>query len=67
MRAVGADRVLYGSDHPATPMRLEVEKVAKYCKMTPSELALVLGQNWLRLLEIPTPEPAGPVVRLVDL
>ena len=67
VRAVGADRVLYGSDHPATPMRLEVEKVAKYCKMTPSELALVLGQNWLRLLEIPTPEPAGPVVRLVDL
>jgi hypothetical protein len=48
-------------------MRLEIEKVAKYCNMTPTELAMVLGQNLLRLLDIPAPEPAGPVVRLVDL
>jgi predicted TIM-barrel fold metal-dependent hydrolase len=67
VRAVGAERVLYGSDHPATPMRLEIEKVAKYCGLTHPELSLVLGRNLLRLLNMPVPEATGPVVRLESL
>ncbi len=47
---LGADRVLYASDGPGCPPRLELEKV-RMAGLSDSDLALVLRGNIVRLLE----------------
>ncbi len=49
VRRVGAHRVLYGSDAPGAPPRLEVRKVL-LSGLSPSELSLVLQVNAEKLL-----------------
>ncbi len=50
VRRVGANRVLYASDGPGCPPRLELEKV-RMAGLSDRDLALVLRGNIVRLLE----------------
>jgi predicted TIM-barrel fold metal-dependent hydrolase len=50
VRRIGAERVLYASDGPACPPRLELEKVRR-AKLESRDERLVLGENAVRLLE----------------
>lgn len=52
VREVGAERVMFGSDHPMSPYGFELGKIAKYAGLTPDEQHLVLGRNIARLLGI---------------
>jgi predicted TIM-barrel fold metal-dependent hydrolase len=49
---VGADRVLYGSDHPFIPFGFEIGKVAKYSGLDPEQLRKILGENIARILGV---------------
>lgn len=59
--AVGASRVLFGSDHPYTPVGFELEKVARWTTFPPTDVALVVGGNAARLLGLGS-GGAAPVV-----
>lgn len=52
----GADRVMYGSDHPFNPMDWEVEKIIKHAqghlKLKISDLRKIMGGNIRRLLNL---------------
>jgi predicted TIM-barrel fold metal-dependent hydrolase len=58
VRNNGAERVLYGSDHPFIPFGFEIGKVAKYAGLAPEQLRLVLGENLARVLGV-TPRREG--------
>lgn len=65
--AVGAEHVLFGSDHPYAPVGFELEKVARWTRLSPAERGLIIGGNAARLLELsnggrvdPVAIPAGP-------
>jgi uncharacterized protein len=47
--AVGADRVLFGSDHPYSPIGFEIEKLARWTRLTVEDVALIAGGNAMRL------------------
>ncbi len=67
VREVGAERVMFGSDHPMSPFGFELGKIAKYAELSDEELHLVLGRNIARLLGIePTTDgrPRVPVAAL---
>jgi predicted TIM-barrel fold metal-dependent hydrolase len=68
---VGAERVLYGSDYPYTPLGFEVEKLVRWTRMSGSELAQVAGGNTSRILGLdPDQVPRGAAVeieRVVDV
>ena len=49
VRAIGADRVLFGSDGPGCQPALELDKVRR-AALSEAELELVLGGNLVRLL-----------------
>jgi predicted TIM-barrel fold metal-dependent hydrolase len=59
VRALGPERVLYGSDHPTLPFGFELGKIVKYANLNSEELDLILGRNLARLLKI-EPKPAAP-------
>jgi predicted TIM-barrel fold metal-dependent hydrolase len=67
VREVGAERVLYGSDHPFIPFGFEIGKVAKYAGLTPDEIRQVLGENLARLLGIPINREGRKTVELASL
>ncbi len=52
----GADRVMYGSDHPFNPMDWEVQKIVKHAqkhlKLKIEDLRKVMSGNIKRLLKI---------------
>ena len=52
----GADRVLYGSDHPFNPMDWEIEKIVKHAqrhlKLKIEDLRLIMSGNIKRLLKM---------------
>lgn len=52
----GADRVMYGSDHPFNPMEWEIQKIIKHAqahlKLKLEELRKIMGGNIKRLLKI---------------
>jgi predicted TIM-barrel fold metal-dependent hydrolase len=52
----GADRVMYGSDHPFNPMDWEIEKIVKHAqrhlKLKIEDLRNIMGGNIKRLLRI---------------
>ncbi|MGH9154070.1 MAG: amidohydrolase family protein [Acidimicrobiales bacterium] len=58
--AVGPDRVLFGSDHPYTPVGFELEKVARWSTFGPDDVALMVGGNATRLLGL-DPDGAAPI------
>jgi uncharacterized protein len=47
--AIGAERVIMGSDAPTYPFALEILKVARYAGITPDEVAQVVGLTMARL------------------
>jgi uncharacterized protein len=55
---VGAERVLFGSDHPYSPIGFEIEKLARWTRLSFAELANVAGRNAQRLLGIDFDEAA---------
>jgi predicted TIM-barrel fold metal-dependent hydrolase len=59
VRAVGPERVVYGSDHPTLPFGFELGKVVKYAGLNSDQLDLILGKNLARLLRI-EPQPSAP-------
>ena len=59
VRALGPERVLYGSDHPTQPFGFEIGKIVKYASLTSEQLDLILGKNLARLLGIPA-TPSAP-------
>lgn len=68
VRGVGADRVLYGSDHPMIPLGWELRKVAQYAGLSSDEIAEVLGGNLLRLLGMEAPASSdAPTVDLAAI
>jgi predicted TIM-barrel fold metal-dependent hydrolase len=52
VREVGADRVMFGSDHPMNPFAYELGKIAKYAELSADEMHAVLGRNIARLVGI---------------
>jgi predicted TIM-barrel fold metal-dependent hydrolase len=60
VRALGAERVLYGSDHPTLPFGFELGKIVKYANLNSDQLDLILGRNLSRLLRI-EPTPSAPL------
>lgn len=64
VRALGPERVLYGSDHPTLPFGFELGKIVKYANLNSEQLDLILGRNLARLLKI-EPKPAAP--RTMDI
>jgi uncharacterized protein len=59
VRALGPERVIYGSDHPTLPFGFELGKVVKYAGLNSDQLDLILGKNLTRLLGI-EPKPSAP-------
>jgi predicted TIM-barrel fold metal-dependent hydrolase len=59
VRALGPERVLYGSDHPTQPFGFEIGKIVKYAGLNSDQLDLILGRNLAGLLGI-EPKPAAP-------
>ena len=59
VRAVGPERVIYGSDHPTLPFGFELGKIVKYAGLDSDQLDLILGKNLARLLGI-EPKPSAP-------
>jgi predicted TIM-barrel fold metal-dependent hydrolase len=67
VKALGPERVLYGSDHPTLPFGFELGKIFKYTPLTSEQLDLVLGKNLARLLRI-EPRPAAPrTVNIIEI
>jgi predicted TIM-barrel fold metal-dependent hydrolase len=61
---VGASRVLFGSDHPYTPIGFELEKIARWSDLSWAEIGQIVGSNAARLLGLGTlpdrtPQPIG--------
>lgn len=50
VKGAGADRVVYGSDHPMFPFGLELRKLVQYAGLTSKENAMILGENLARIL-----------------
>jgi len=59
VRALGPERVVYGSDHPTLPFGFELGKVVKYAGLNSDQLDLILGKNLARLLRIEA-KPSAP-------
>jgi uncharacterized protein len=48
-RAVGGQRLLYGSDHPYMHFPAELDKVIKYAELEEDEITAILGANTAKL------------------
>jgi len=64
VRALGPERVLYGSDHPTQPFGFELGKIVKYANLNSEQLDLILGRNLARLLKI---EPKSSAPTTMDI
>ena len=63
VQLVGADRVLFGTDHPYTPVGFELEKVARWTDQPWASVAAIAGGNASRLLNLsPTTGPTRSIV-----
>ena len=47
---VGPERVLFGSDHPYSPLGFELEKLVRWTRLAPAAIAQVAGLNACRML-----------------
>jgi predicted TIM-barrel fold metal-dependent hydrolase len=61
---VGPARVLFGSDHPYSPMGFEVEKVARWTTLPWGHVAQVVGSTAIGLLNLDD-DASGPVARIM--
>ena len=52
VQLVGAERVLFGTDHPYTPAGFELEKVARWTNQPWASVAAIAGGNACRLLNL---------------
>lgn len=53
---VGAEKLLFGSDMPYVSAAAELDKITKHCALDDEQLALILGRNMARLLDLPVPD-----------
>lgn len=60
VRSVGPTRVLFGTDHPYSPLGFELEKIARWTDLTWEEVSQVVGGNAARLLMIDGSTGRGP-------
>ncbi len=63
IRAVGPDRVLFGTDSPWTEQKAAVDQTREFLRhqrFTPAETAAILGGNAASLLQIPDNPPVDP-------
>lgn len=67
VRALGPERVLYGSDHPTQPFGFELGKIVKYASLTSEQLDLILGKNLARLLGIQATPSAPTTMDIMHL
>ena len=51
VKKLGAERIVFGSDSPYTPMGWELDKIAKYSALSIDQLRLILAENLKRLLQ----------------
>jgi uncharacterized protein len=58
IKAVGADRIMFGSNTPFDFAKLHLEKLDKTPGISPKEKALILGENAARLHGVKTPVSA---------
>jgi predicted TIM-barrel fold metal-dependent hydrolase len=56
---VGPERLLFGTDHPYSPVGFELEKLLRWTRLPWPSLALIAGGNAARLLGL-APEGRGP-------
>ncbi len=63
VRIVGAERVLFGSDHPYSPMGFEIEKLARWTTLPWKDIEMIAGRNAARLLGIEGPSDS-PIVEI---
>jgi predicted TIM-barrel fold metal-dependent hydrolase len=52
VRSVGPTRVLFGTDHPYSPLGFELEKTARWTELPWEDVIQVMGGNAARLLKI---------------
>ena len=52
LQALGADKLIAGSDSPYIPQELEVRKFDHIPGITPEEKVKILGQNIMRILRL---------------
>jgi predicted TIM-barrel fold metal-dependent hydrolase len=57
---VGASRVLFGSDHPYTPIGFELEKIVRWSCLGWEEIGQIVGANATRLLGLDPPTEGSP-------
>lgn len=50
VKTLGATKILYGSDAPFAPFKLEIEKISVYAKLRDEDMARILGQNIAAML-----------------
>ena len=67
VKGIGADRLLFGSDHPAIPYGWEIGKVVKYAGLAPDDIRKIIGLNLAGLLGVDASKPRGPKVELRDI
>jgi len=63
VRLVGPERVLFGSDHPYSPMAFEIEKLARWTTISWKDIEMIAGGNAARLLGLKQP-PGSPTVEV---
>jgi predicted TIM-barrel fold metal-dependent hydrolase len=62
---VGPERVLFGSDHPYSPLGFELEKLVRWTRLAPAAIALVAGGNACRMLGLdPDDAPRAGTVEI---
>lgn len=49
---VGPERVLFGSDHPYSPLGFELEKLVRWTRLAPAAIAQIAGGNTCRMLSL---------------
>jgi uncharacterized protein len=58
-RLVGPERILFGTDHPYSPIGFELEKLLRWVRLPWPSLAMIVGGNAARLLGL-GPDGHGP-------
>lgn len=62
VRVVGADRVMFGSDHPYTPIGFELEKIVRWTALVREDALRIGGGNAMRLLGLRGTDDRRPAV-----
>lgn len=52
VKTLGPTKILYGSDAPFAPFKLEIEKISVYAKLRDADVARILGQNIATMMRV---------------